>query len=115
MNLFTPCSLTLFMAAVLFLLGMGTCISGVVILIGRAWGREARAITAQTTRLAQKGLTVDGTQLAGLVGNANALLGTINEMARTTAGIGIFLSLLGLFIVAVTFWLVYQTRSLCLI
>jgi hypothetical protein len=115
MNLFTPCSLTLFMAAILFLLGLGACVSGIAILIGRAGGREARALAAQTTRLAQKGLAVDSSQLAGLVGNANALLGTINEMARTAAGIGIFLSLLGLFIVAITFWLVYQTRSLCLI
>jgi hypothetical protein len=114
MSWFTPCSLTLFMAAILFLLGLGTSLSGITVLISRAWGRDVRALTAQTTRLAQKGLGEEGYPMAGLVGNANALLGTINEMVRTAAGIGIFLALLGLGIVAATFWLVYQTRSLCL-
>jgi hypothetical protein len=56
-------------------------------------GSELRAITRQTNQLAQKGL-VD--ELSGLVGNASALLTASSNLIRTTAGIGMLISVLGL-------------------
>jgi hypothetical protein len=77
----------------LFLLGSVTFISGIIILLTRSMGSELRAITRQTNQLAQKGL-VD--ELSGLVGNASALLTASSNLIRTTAGIGMLISVLGL-------------------
>ena len=77
----------------LFLLGTVTFASGMIILISRTMGKDIRAITQQTSELAQKGLIDD---LSGLVGNASALLTATSQMIRTTAGIGIFLIILGI-------------------
>ena len=77
----------------LFLLGTVTLVTGIVVLLTRTMGKDLRAITNQTSQLAQKGLIDD---LSGLVGNASALLTATSQMVRTTAGIGILLIFLGL-------------------
>jgi hypothetical protein len=77
----------------LFLLGTVTLVTGIVVLLTRTMGNDLRAITKQTSQLAQKGLIDD---LSGLVGNASALLTATSQMVRTTAGIGILLIILGL-------------------
>jgi len=83
----------LIMAVILFSMGLVSTIAGILILILRAAGKEVRTLAAQTTQLAQKGLAE---QVAGLVGNASALLEAVNKLVRTTAGVGVFLTVLGL-------------------
>ena len=58
----------------------------------RAAGRDIRSLAVQTTKLAQKGLAEN---VAGLVGNASSLLEAVNDLIRTTAGIGVFLTVMG--------------------
>lgn len=91
------------MAGGMFLLGIGTFIIGVLILIAGSWWQDLRTLTTQTTRIAQKGITEE---ISGLVGNASALLNSINEMVHTTTGIGVFLTIIGLLMMVVTFLLV---------
>jgi len=55
--------------------------------------------------LAQKGIAED---VAGLVGNASSLLSATNELVRTSAGIGVFLAVLGVVLMAAATWLVLQ-------
>ncbi len=83
----------LVMAVVLFLLGVACTITGVVILTVRISSKDLRTLAAQTTKLAQKGLADD---IAGLVGNASGLLNALNEMVRTTTGVGVFITIIGL-------------------
>ncbi|MCK4978001.1 MAG: hypothetical protein KAS36_13795 [Anaerolineales bacterium] len=97
--------LLLVMAVLLFGLGVLTSITGVIILATRAAGRDIRTIANQTTQLAQKGLAED---VAGLVGNASALLEAMNKLVRTTAGVGVFLTLFGLVLMALATWLALQ-------
>jgi hypothetical protein len=80
------------MLVLTFLLGVVILFTGVSILAKCAHGRDLPTLAAQTTRLAQKGLTEE---VAGLVGNAAALMGTLNEVLRTTTGIGSFLVVTG--------------------
>jgi hypothetical protein len=56
-------------------------------------GGDLRTIARQTTALAQKGLTEE---ISGLVGNATALIAAVNDLVKTTSGIGIFLILVGI-------------------
>jgi hypothetical protein len=93
------------MAAGLFLIGTIAILVGVIVLVTRASGREVRTLAAQTAHLAQKGLAEE---VAGLVGNASTLLSATNELVRTTAGVGVFLSLLGFALMAAGAYLALQ-------
>jgi hypothetical protein len=93
------------MALGAFLLGMLTLITGVLILVTNTLRKDLREISGDTVRLAQKGLAEE---LSGLVGNASTLIAAVNDMVRTATGIGIFLTVLGLALMAVAAWLVFR-------
>ncbi|MBE0408759.1 MAG: hypothetical protein IBX69_03395 [Anaerolineales bacterium] len=93
------------MAGGIFLIGTLTFFIGVIVLIKRSAGRDIREIANQTVALAEKGVAHD---VAGLVGNASALLNATNELMRNTAGVGIFLTLLGVTLMTIATWLVLQ-------
>ena len=84
------------MVAALFAMGIVSFLAGVIVLLSRTFGQDIRTLATQTNRLAQKGL-MDG--VAGLVGNASALLDATNQMVRTAAGIGAFLIIIGLILI----------------
>jgi hypothetical protein len=89
----SPNEILTLMAVVLFILGIACTITGIIILTIRVSGGDIRTLAMQTTRLAQKGLADD---IAGLVGNASNLLAALNDMVRTTAGIGVFITVIGI-------------------
>ncbi len=102
----TPFHLLLIMVLALFVIGVLTFIAGVFILVFRASSKDLQTLATQTTRLAQKGLAEE---IAGLVGNATNLLDTLNQLMRTTRGIGIFLAILGLLLMSVACWFAFQS------
>jgi hypothetical protein len=89
------------MLIITYLLGFITIILGIAILVHGVWGRDLRTLASQTTRLAQNGLAEE---VSGLVGNASALLTTINEMVRTSTGIGLYLTLIGIILIGIAFY-----------
>ena len=105
----TPYDLLMWIATLLFVVGLLTLISGVVMLALRAGSGDVKKMVAQTTRLAQKGLAED---VAGLVGNASVLLDSMNQLVRTTTGVGIFLTLLGLAMTSTAIWLAFQIAQM---
>ena len=101
--------LMLLMAITLFILGLLGVIIGIAILVTRTASKEVRTLATQTTRLAQKGLSDD---IVGLVGNTSALLDALNALVRTTAGIGVFITSVGLLMMVASGWLAYQLISI---
>lgn len=99
--------LLLTMSASSFLLGMVTFATGVFILVTRATGYDLRTLTEQTSHLVRKGVAED---VAGLVGNAAALLRTLSDMVRTTAGVGVFLTGTGTLVMATSLWIILQIQ-----
>jgi len=97
--------ITLLMVVGLFILGVITLLIGILLLVTRSAGKEVRSLAAQTAQLAKKGIAED---VAGLVGNASTLLSATNELVRTSAGIGVFLAVLGFLLMAGATWLVLQ-------
>jgi hypothetical protein len=93
MNIISTSEILLIMAVILFLMGVACTLTGILILTIRVSGKDVRTLALQTTRLAQKGLAED---IAGLVGNASSLLTALNDMVRTTAGIGVFITVIGI-------------------
>ena len=97
--------LLVLMSALAFLLGFVTFSVGVYILAFRASGNEVQSLAVQTTRLMNKGLT---DEMAGLVGQTGEFLEAVNQMVRTARGVGIFLILLGLLLMAGAGWFALQ-------
>lgn len=95
------------MACALLLCGVVILGIGVYTLIGKIMGKELRTIADQTAKIAQKGIT---DEISGLVGNARSLIEVLNDMVKTTAGIGIFLVVLGFLLMAAAYVLVLQIR-----
>jgi hypothetical protein len=105
MTSFTLIEVQLAMALGLFLFGAISLSIGMFILLIRSAGREVRSLANQTAQLARKGMAEE---VAGLVGNASALLSATNDLVRTAAGIGVFLSALGLVLMLAACWLVIR-------
>jgi hypothetical protein len=95
----------LIMASALFFLGMCVLALGIFVLITKAMGKNVSILSAQTAKLAQKGITED---MAGLVGNASALMSSLNDLVKTATGIGIFLAVLGLGLMTSAYWIITQ-------
>jgi hypothetical protein len=103
----TPGQWLVLAALMMFLVGLLTFITGAIILVLRSRDREMDALTAQTSQLVNKGLAED---VAGLVGNASALLNAMNDLARTQNGIGIILLVTGALLMLIScFFLWYIT------
>jgi hypothetical protein len=89
----------------LFALGTISLAAGIFILFKQVLGNEIKAIATQTGKLVQKGLAEE---VAGLVGNASALLDALNNLIRTTTGVGVFLMLVGFILMVVSYYLALQ-------
>ncbi|HBF40720.1 MAG TPA: hypothetical protein DDW19_02760 [Anaerolineaceae bacterium] len=95
------------MATALLVIGVIVMGVGVFVLVSKMLGNDIRTIANQTTKLAQKGITED---ITGLVGNARTLIEALNDMVKTTAGVGVFLILLGIGLMGAAYALVLQIK-----
>jgi len=107
MNIISQQEMIFIMTAGLFVLGLITFVTGMIILITRSFGKDIRILTQQTAKLTQKGFTED---IAGLVGNASALLSATSELVKTAAGVGVFLTVIGLILMATAVGIVMYTN-----
>ncbi|MBI4927832.1 MAG: hypothetical protein HY835_08700 [Anaerolineae bacterium] len=93
------------MAAVMMILGVISMAAGILVLVFRVSSKDVQKLADQTVRLAQKGIAEE---VSGLVGNASALLDALNQLVRTTTGVGVFLVIVGFFLFAGSFYLIQQ-------
>ena len=91
--------------AAMAVMGVIALAAGIFILFRKVMGDELRVIASQTTRLAQKGIAEE---ISGLVGNASALLDALNQLVKTTTGVGVFLTLIGFILMVVAYYLGLQ-------
>jgi hypothetical protein len=91
------------LAVCVMVMGILSVITGVIILVTKVAGNDLRTIAAQTASLAKKGIAED---VAGLVGNASALIEALNQLVRSVAGVGVFLIVLGVAMLAASYALV---------
>jgi hypothetical protein len=90
------------MATVLFLLGLIVMVISIFILTRQAIGRDVHTIASQTSKLAEKGITEN---IAGLVGNASALINALHDLSKTNTGIGVFLVFLGIALLTTAYFI----------
>jgi hypothetical protein len=86
----------------LIFLGMGfvSFLSGFIVLLTRVLGKGITKIASETQKVVQKGITEE---IASIIGNASVLLDSLNQMVTTTSGIGVFLMVLGVLVMAGSF------------
>jgi hypothetical protein len=101
----TASNLFIYLDAGMFLVGLLTFLMGVFTLSARTASNEVKSLAAQTARLAHKGLAED---VAGLVGNATSLLDAMNQLVKTTRGVGMMLALFGLSLMGLSTWFAMQ-------
>lgn len=89
----------------LAMFGIIALAAGIFVLFRKVMGDELRVIANQTTRLAQKGISEE---ISGLVGNASSLLEALNQLIKTTTGVGVFLTIIGFILMVVAYYLGLQ-------
>jgi len=99
----TPESIKTLMSLVLFGCGMFNIAFGVWRLLARELQSTIRSLAAQSTRIGQKALT-DG--VAGVADSAARLMESVNQLVRTNAGVGAFLTIFGMVQVVAAYWIV---------
>ncbi len=90
------------MATVLFFLGLIVTVISVFILTRQAIGRDIQTIATQTAKLAEKGITEN---IAGLVGNASALINALHDLSKSNTGIGVFMVFLGITLITTAYFI----------
>jgi hypothetical protein len=103
----TVSNFILTMSVSMLIMGLISILTGVIILVTKVAGKDVRAIADQTMRMAQKGIAED---VAGLVGNASALIDALNNLVKSVTGVGAFLILMGFVMLAGAYGLVIQLR-----
>jgi hypothetical protein len=95
------------MAATMLVMGVISLASGIIVLVFRVSGKDVHTLANQTVRLAQKGIA---DEVSGLVGNASALLDALNQLVRTTTGVGVFLIVVGFLLFTCAYYLAQTIR-----
>lgn len=105
----TIVDMQLLIAAVFFVLGLLSTVLGVFILMARGYSREIKSLASHSARIGHKGLAED---VSGLVSSASGLIEAINQLVRTASGVGSFLILFGVLMLAATYWIITQIEML---
>lgn len=92
----------LIVSVALFSLGFLCLVLSIVILVKQSLGRGIQTIAESTTKLAEKGIA-EG--VSGLVGNASLLISSLNDLAKSNTGIGIFFVFLSLVLFAGAYYM----------
>ena len=104
MSNFLPEDIIVWMSGIIFVLGLVTFLVGIVVLLSKTlMNKDIKQITAHTASIARKGIT-DG--VSGLVGNASSLMDVLHQMVKTSAGVGLFLTSIGLIMMAGGYFLI---------
>ena len=106
--LLTTTEMHLLLAVLVALSGFLCLMLGLYLLVARAYSGEVRKLAANAARLGQKGVSES---VATLVSTSTQLVDALNNLVRTAAGIGVFLVIVGVLLLAGAYWIVSQTGT----
>ena len=91
------------MTVTLFFIGVVASISGLWIILAKEYQQAMRQLSNQSIRISGRAVTQDA--VAPVIDSAARLVEAISQLIRTAAGIGAFLSVVGVGICVVAFWM----------
>lgn len=95
----------LLIASLILLVGFVCILIGVLLLVGRGYSKEVRAIATHAARIGQKGIVEE---MSSLVTSASSLLTAVNGLVRTSNGIAVFLIFIGMAMVIASYVIFLQ-------
>jgi len=101
--LFNAENIRLIIAILQLVFGVVFLLAGLRKLVAREYTPAARALATQSARIGQKGLRENVSVVSQ---TATQLLNAVNQLVRTSAGVGAFLVLVGLFFMHAAYWVV---------
>jgi len=96
------------MAVSLFVLGVCSCIAGFWTILSKNYRQALQNISAHSARVSNKALT--DVALVPLLDAMSNLVKALDQLVRTSAGIGVFLCLTGVALCAVAFWMLSRLQ-----
>lgn len=96
-------NLRIAMAVCLFLLGAFSCVAGLWMILARRYQQALKSISAHSAKVSSKAVT--DIALAPLIEALSGLLNALDQLVRTSAGIGVFLCLAGAGLCLAAFWM----------
>ncbi|HEC33341.1 MAG TPA: hypothetical protein ENI37_01330 [Chloroflexi bacterium] len=94
------------MSVCLFLLGICSCLAGISMMLSRQHRQMLRNLSAESARVSRKAVADAG--LAPLVEAFSGLIQAVNQLVRTSAGVGAFLCLSGGILCWLAFLMLYR-------
>lgn len=91
------------MAVSLFVLGACSCIAGFWTILSKSYRQALQNISAHSARVSSK--AVSDVALVPLLEAMSNLVKALDQLVRTSVGIGVFLCLTGVALCAVAFWM----------
>jgi len=90
-------------------MGAGLCslAAGIIVLASRGFSKEMRVLAAQSAKLSEKGMSHD---MAGVVSGVGEILGLLNQLTRTSTGVGMFLMAAGIGLIGAAYYVVMQIQ-----
>jgi predicted phage tail protein len=91
------------MSVSLFVMGVLSSLSGLWIILAKEYHQAMKQLSSQSVRISGRAVTQD--TVAPLIDSASRMVEAINQLIRTAAGVGAFLTVVGVMICVVSFWM----------
>jgi hypothetical protein len=91
------------MAACLFVLGISSCLAGAWVILARRYQQVLKSISAQSAKISSKAIT--DVAVTPIIESMSGLVTAINQLVRTSVGVGVFLCLSGVTLCLAAFWM----------
>ncbi|HUV74284.1 MAG TPA: hypothetical protein VMW79_08240 [Anaerolineae bacterium] len=92
------------MSVSLFVMGVLSSLSGLWIILAKEYHQTMKELSTQSVRISGRAVTQDS--VAPLIDSASRMVEAINALIRTAAGVGAFLTVVGVLICVVSFWMI---------
>jgi TRAP-type uncharacterized transport system fused permease subunit len=92
------------MSVSMFVIGVLSSLSGLWIILAKEYQQTMKELSAQSVRISGRAVTQD--TVAPLIDSASRMVEAINQLIRTAAGVGAFLTVVGVMICVVSFWMI---------
>jgi hypothetical protein len=99
----TPDTIKTVMSLALFATGMFNIGFGVWRMVAPELQNSMRSLAVQSTRIGQKAIT---DEVAAVADAASRLMDSVNQLVRTNAGVGAFLTMLGMVQIVAAYWII---------
>jgi hypothetical protein len=92
------------MSVSLFVVGVLSSLAGLWIILAKEYHETMKQLASQSVRISGRAITQD--TVAPLIDSASRMVEAINQLIRTAAGVGAFLTVVGVGICVVSFWMI---------